>query len=77
MPVTKYWVNFTPPPISPSKIDAKTRIMITGKRQGEHHLLAAAQELPDLQPALAQPEAHRTGPGALRRRRHDAPIICR
>ncbi len=31
MPVTKYWVNFTPPPISPLKIDANIAIMITGK----------------------------------------------
>src|SRR5690348_14636073 len=31
MPVTKYWVNFTPSPIVPLKIDPNTRIMIAGK----------------------------------------------
>ena len=31
MPVTKYWVNLTPPPRSPLKIDPKITIMMTGK----------------------------------------------
>lgn len=31
MPVMKYWVYLTPPPISPLKIDAKIRIMMIGK----------------------------------------------
>lgn len=31
MPVMKYWVNLTPPPIVPWKIDAKIRIMMMGK----------------------------------------------
>jgi len=31
MPVTKYWVNLTPPPRSPLKIDPKMMIMMIGK----------------------------------------------
>ena len=30
MPVTKYWVNLTPSPISPLKIEPNTRIRIAG-----------------------------------------------
>ena len=31
MPVTKYWVNLTPPARSRSKIEPKITIMMTGK----------------------------------------------
>jgi hypothetical protein len=31
MPVTKYWVYLTPPPMSAEKIEPKITIMITGK----------------------------------------------
>ncbi len=45
MPVTKYWVNLTPPPISPLKIDAEDQDHDDREAHREDDGLPAAQEL--------------------------------
>jgi hypothetical protein len=65
MPVTKYWVNFTPSPRSPLKIEPKMTMSMTGKTRREHDRLAAAQELLDLHPVWRRPRTSEVGQGRV------------